>query len=72
MSSLWLGAAGLLFQGRYRLIGSAASIDQRSQRGFGISVQVKSPSRARAWYPAAVNTHCSVAATMEAILGVVS
>jgi hypothetical protein len=37
-----------------------------------ISVQVRSPPRARGWYPAVVNTHCSVAATMEAILRVFS
>ena len=48
---LRLGADALHFRGRDRLIGPAALIDQRSRRGFGISVQVKSPSRARAWYP---------------------
>jgi len=50
-SSLRRGTDGLLFHGRYRLIGPAALIDQRSRCGFGISVQVRSPSRARAWYP---------------------
>jgi hypothetical protein len=39
------GANGLHFHGRYRLIGPAALIAQRSRRGFGINVQVKSPSR---------------------------
>jgi hypothetical protein len=38
------------FHRRYRLIGLAALIDQGSRRGFGVSVQVSSPSRARAWY----------------------
>ena len=51
MISLRLGADGLLFHGRYRLIGPAALIDECSRRGFGISVQVRSPSRARVWYP---------------------
>src|ERR1035437_7846919 len=51
MSSLRLGADGRLFRGRYRLIRPATLIDERSRCGFGLSVQVKSPCRARAWYP---------------------
>jgi hypothetical protein len=38
-SSLRRGADGLLFHGRYQLIGPAVLIDQHSRRGFGISVQ---------------------------------
>ena len=51
MSSLRLGADALLFRGRYRLIGLAALIDERFRLDLGISVQARSPSRARAWYP---------------------
>ena len=69
-SCLRRGADSLLFRGHYRLIGPAALIVQRSRRGFDISVQVRSPSRAGLGTPAVVNTHCSVAATMEAILRV--
>ena len=45
--SLRLSADGRLFCGRYRF---AALVDQRCRHRFVISVHVKSPSRARAWY----------------------
>jgi len=57
------GENGLHFHGRYRLIGPAALIDQRSRRGFGISVQVKSASQGGLGTPAVVNTHCATQST---------
>jgi len=65
MSALRLAADHRFFRGRY---GFAVLIDQRSRHRFGIRVQMRSPSRARAWYSAVVDTHCSVAAMLEAFL----